>query len=608
MTEHPITRATEQNGAEIYFIATHESPVVNIKITFPCGNLAFSKQDHHVPHLLEHLLLSETEESGPGQELSHRLQRLGAYINATTSPDELYISLRTPLIALPQALEITLQATFAATLTEEALRREKSIVVREMYEKFDGLSSRSYANLIANIVPNHFMGANEEHLSSIDTIQLDQIIDAYQTYITPSNCKIIISGSLTKKQQKECRDVIKTFKSSSKKVPSKHWKFDLQEVAIGESHTGLYDNGFAMLSFVEKVNEHEAVEPKIAKNILDGYLFGAPSATITAELRSKGLIYSCETVLQPIGNLSVYSITVMAAPEDLPVVITIILRHIASMANRRLTAEELEDIRSFVRYTLPTYLETTEDYLEWYESNIRHDRPTRTVESDIEVAERIPASQISAATKEVFLNGDIYVVAVGDDRTAAWSPYLQELVQKLKSTNDQDILDALDNFETLAKSAEPKTSDRAELYWFIYAALCFISLSIALRVKYLPLLHHPTATVSMFDVMYDQKQWLWGSLFFLPLFIGLVVEFNLYKYVKRHHLVLACLASITSGAYIYGIINFFGDIGKQNVPFFWQDFASLIHPLVFLILTPVALYKSVRHTLERRINNGPENI
>jgi len=597
--KQPFTRTVTKNGAQLYVIATHDSPVVHVKITFPCGFLMFGKQDHHVPHLLEHLLLSESETFNSDRALNQHLRRLGAAANAATSPEELYVTLRAPLNGLVPAFEAILHSIFQASLTPAAVEREKDVIIREIYERFDGISDSVQAETMAKIMPEHYMATADEHIESVHKIEPEQLAAAYKQYIVPSNSKVMVSGSLSAKQQKDLAKTLDMFSGTVSGPLQPLPELDLQSVLLAESYSGLNDNGYVTFSFVEKTDPSEPAASKIAKNLMDSYLFSSPSAVIPAELRARGLIYSWDSNLMRAGNMSIYTISLTATPENLPSVIAVIIRHLSNVANGDIALEDVEDIRLFVRYMLPTLLETTAEYLDWYDVEIRDGRTPRTIESELKIMESITATQIEQAAKEVFWSGDVYAFAMGNNGTAEWSVQFQELVEVVRhdGLDTEAMHDVLDDFVAEAAAAEamaPAASDHSELYWFVYGCLVFVSLVVALRVQYLPLVGNGSATVSMFDQMYDKGHWLWGGLLFLPAFIGCAIVFNFSRFFKKPHLILTTLTSISAGAYVYGVVTYFGDMGKDNVPFFWQDFASILHPVTFLLLTPFALYIAVR--------------
>lgn len=602
MTKRPYTKSSMQNGAQVFFIATHDSPVVNIKISFPCGFLRFAKDKHHLPHVLEHMLLNVSERFRFENNLNRYLQRLGAYANATTSPDELSVTLRVPTSSVVEAFNAVWDSIFTASPNEELLEREKSVVIREIHELFDSVSAQISAGLMARIMPEYFSGDLDEHVASVEAVTLVELTKTHTTYIVPNECKVMISGSVTESQKKELSRIIDstpvaTEVHSNEPMP----QLTLARDRIGEFHGGLEDNGVLVLNFTEELDPDETVESKSAKNILDIYLFNSSAAIIPAELRSAGLIYSWDTSVVRLGNISTYTVSLTADSEDLPQIITIILRNILRVVNGGVTAEEIADMRAYTSYLLPTLLETTEEYLEWYETDIRYDRSPRTVKSELEVAATITSEQLVSAAKEVFLRGGIYAVAVGDVVSVEWSRALQGLLDSVGRDSKHGSHEAEKLFTKFLGTidAEPAEDyeERHTILWLVYGLAVFVSAIMAIWVSYVPVIGQPDTTASLLKIMYDQGQWLWGALVFLPMFIGLIVEFNLSAYIKRHRTIFVLLTFISAMAYIYGVFAYFGDTGKDNAPFSPEGLASIVHAVTFLLLTPIAVFAVLRMEL-----------
>jgi hypothetical protein len=99
-------------------------------------------------------------------------------------------------------------------------------------------------------------------------------------------------------------------------------------------------------------------------------------------------------------------------------------------------------------------------------------------------------------------------------------------------------------------------------------------------------------TVSVWSYAWDRNI-LWGIAFFLPLTIANLLLYLRGKWESRGEVIAVILNMIGAAVYAYGVLHYFGDVGKENQP--WpEDLTSLVQPLFYFIFCPLALLGVVR--------------
>lgn len=145
-------------------------------------------------HLCEHLVFSGTHRLTQ-KELFHKITEMGGYFNAFTRRDNTLFLALFPSNSIMDGMDLLSSMLFKSKMTQEDLDREKFVISQEIREN----------SLRDDFLPTQLFYDEFFHKSSyglpvlgtqesIAGISLDNVIQYYNKYYTPSNMKILLLG------------------------------------------------------------------------------------------------------------------------------------------------------------------------------------------------------------------------------------------------------------------------------------------------------------------------------------------------------------------------------------------------------------------------------
>ncbi|MCX7722392.1 MAG: insulinase family protein [Verrucomicrobiae bacterium] len=121
-----------ENGLHIILCEDHSAPVVSVQAWAMTGSMHEGKWlGAGLSHILEHMLFKGTR-TRDGARIEQEIQAVGGYINAYTSFDRTVYWINAPSSGVAVALDVLCDVMQNATLPEDELAREMSVIRREM--------------------------------------------------------------------------------------------------------------------------------------------------------------------------------------------------------------------------------------------------------------------------------------------------------------------------------------------------------------------------------------------------------------------------------------------------------------------------------------------
>lgn len=214
-----------ENGLTYYIRPTSEpAGRASIRLMVHTGSLHESAETSGVAHFLEHLVFNGSRHYKRG-ELIPRMQQLGLGFggdaNAYTSLLHTVYKLDLPNLkdeTVDFALTIMRDFADGATLTNEAIDKERGIVISELKAR-DSEQYRAMIEMLRQMTDGtrvaDFMPIGQE--SVIRNISYQSVRDYYRSHYVPERMSLIITGDITPEQAKSW--VSRYFGSMEKRVP-----------------------------------------------------------------------------------------------------------------------------------------------------------------------------------------------------------------------------------------------------------------------------------------------------------------------------------------------------------------------------------------------------
>ncbi len=196
-----------EKGADVYFVAARELPIVDIQIIFDAGSVRNGKKAGLAG--LTNSLLDEGAGGLTADQISQGFDSLGANYGGSAGYDSASVSLRSlsdPAILGP-ALENLARVLAKPDFPENALARQKNRILVGIRSKQQSPGALANDAFFAEVFKGHpyavpISGTEE----SISALQRSDVVDFHKSFYVAKNATIAIVGDLTKTQAQEMVD------------------------------------------------------------------------------------------------------------------------------------------------------------------------------------------------------------------------------------------------------------------------------------------------------------------------------------------------------------------------------------------------------------------
>lgn len=188
-----VQKTVLQNGLTVLTKEIHTTPVVSVQVWYKVGSRNEGKGESGISHQLEHLMFKGTTDR-PVQ-FGRLFSALGSQFNAFTSYDETVYFGTVQRDKLQALLTLESDRMENALINNEQLTSEKRVVISELqgYENSPGY--RLSRAVMQAALPNRAYGLPVGGTKAdVEKFTLDQVRNYYQTYYSPENATLVITG------------------------------------------------------------------------------------------------------------------------------------------------------------------------------------------------------------------------------------------------------------------------------------------------------------------------------------------------------------------------------------------------------------------------------
>ena len=186
------------NGLQLILKPGSERGHVAIRLVVGVGLDDFSCAEQQLPHLLEHLLFSGTDDSGEGG-LEERMQALGGEWNAFTSHADTTFVIEAPAKNQRKVLDLLLSLLTRTPLTDQRISEAKHVVEREDGGHYSHLQRWLDRQDLGHSASNQLaveLGLKCAERAEVHNLTREQLQTVLQDWYAPNNMTLIIVGDL----------------------------------------------------------------------------------------------------------------------------------------------------------------------------------------------------------------------------------------------------------------------------------------------------------------------------------------------------------------------------------------------------------------------------
>lgn len=188
---------TLSSGLKVILSTDRSVPSAAINICYHVGSKNEVPGKRGYAHLFEHLMFEGSKNVEPG-DYDRLSQQAGCENNAYTTEDKTNYYLLAPIHQLEFALWLESDRMLEFAVTEESLEIQKGVVIEEKKQVFD---NRPYGTVSLEMAPllysnNGYSWDTIGDVNDLKNAGLDVIKDFYESYYTPGNAVLTISGDI----------------------------------------------------------------------------------------------------------------------------------------------------------------------------------------------------------------------------------------------------------------------------------------------------------------------------------------------------------------------------------------------------------------------------
>ncbi len=198
----PIQAWQTTSGAHVYFVETHDLPMLDISIDFPAGSAFDTRAKSGVAGLTQ-LMLHLGATGLSEDEIARKIADVGAQLDSHFDLDRGGLSLRTLTSSneLTPALDVFTRVLQTPEFPAAALEREKIRLVADIKEadtKPDSIVSRNFNQLVYGDHPYALRASGE--VDSVPNITRDDLVAFFRAHYTADQATVTRIGDLERKR------------------------------------------------------------------------------------------------------------------------------------------------------------------------------------------------------------------------------------------------------------------------------------------------------------------------------------------------------------------------------------------------------------------------
>ena len=350
----------QSNGLKAVFWPVRGVETVLVSLWVISGSWYETKVKRGVFHFLEHVLAQGTKKYSSYLEVSKRLEELG--VNPRNSVGGYFSKYNwiVPKETFSDSLAFLAEYVFNPLLREEAIERERKIILQEYFGYWD-----KPINRFNHTLSESFFGKGHQYTfdalgtkESIESITKDDLVGVHTKYYQLKNIIVGVVGDL--EQRYVNQEINKNFEDQSKgkevfltddAVSDFKRKTVFMEEPVNQVHFSL---NFPTIGFKE-----ETLKEKYSLEMLSYVLGRSRVSRLKLRIREKEpLSYSIGSFVRHFPQKGVFTVGFISSPVNLQRAIEIVKEEIGTIKRNGISEEEFEGCQKHFIYRVSLSFDT----------------------------------------------------------------------------------------------------------------------------------------------------------------------------------------------------------------------------------------------------------
>lgn len=327
------------SGVAVLVLPRAGWPGCTVSVWVRCGSRHERPEHNGATHVLEHFLWRGSPEPG-GAGLDHRLEALGAEVNAATTKEALWLHARAPAAVAGEVLRQLAAQVVDPPLPEAEFAAERAVVVEELHGWFDVPAMHGHDRLYAELYPDDAVALPTGGTpGSVGALTYEVVRDFCRERFHAGTVAVVVAGDVEPRTVRAA-----CARAGLDRLAAGSWQPGPLAVA---RHPPLPDRaaGSPYLFFGSRAPAHDG-DGRWAAEVLAQLLGGGPAAELHRLLRTEhGLAYDTGAWYVPMSDGGTLRCWAGTAAGNVDRVAELCVRMLDDRARHGWTAAEVDAAR-----------------------------------------------------------------------------------------------------------------------------------------------------------------------------------------------------------------------------------------------------------------------
>ncbi len=350
------------NGARVYFVETHDLPMLDVSVEFPAGTGRDAAGESGLATLTLNNLNSGA--AGMGEEqLAEQFADVGAQFSGGIDRDRAGVTLRT---LTSDAERTTALATLANIVQqpdfpEEIFQREKSRMIASVKQagaEPGAIAERAFYKALYQDHPY----AQTPTVATLSMLERADVRRFYERHYRADQAVVAILGDVTRSQAEAIAEQLtgKLHKPDAPLAAISQVKMPQQSIARQIAHPASQSHIMLGVPGLKRLDP-DYFPLLVGNHILGG---GGFSSRLTEEVREKrGLVYGVSSYFLPLADQGPYLISLQTKKEQTAEAMKVVRETIATFIEQGPTEQELQNAKSNIIGSFPLRIDSNKKLL-----------------------------------------------------------------------------------------------------------------------------------------------------------------------------------------------------------------------------------------------------
>lgn len=361
----PIQHWTTNNGARVYFVESHELPMLDVSVEFAAGSSRDAANKSGLAAMTLRMMRLGTQGMDENA-LSEQLADVGAALGNAFDVDRAGYNLRT--LSQPQfrepALEIMAKVLSEPAFSQEILQRETQRALSGMKEaeiKPETVAGRTFSRMVFGDHPYQLRANGEPE--TLAALTRDDLVDFYTRHYRASGAVVALMGDVTRAQAEAiANQLVGGLRNGSSLTPipsvPRTEKGEERFIPHASTQAHILIGGTGM-----KRGDPDYFPLFVGNYILGG---GGFNSRLTKEVREKrGLVYSVYSMFAPYREAGAFQIGLQTRRDQAGQALQVVRDTLKEFLVHGPTAVELEGAKQNLIGGFPLRIDTSRKILDY---------------------------------------------------------------------------------------------------------------------------------------------------------------------------------------------------------------------------------------------------